>query len=195
MKKVLTILFFYALLAFEARSEYIPKSFKAEFKKVVQSLVRETKTEGSLFYQYPGKIKFITKGSTIVSNGKKVWYYRPARVESEKGEVRVSSVSKIPAAGMFDALNAKTSSEYKKIKKDDRLTYELNKKAIDKYGLKKIEFVDKSKNFKSIIDAQKMIVHTVNNKIETYELSTIDSNAKFMKSDFNFVIPANTNIK
>jgi outer membrane lipoprotein-sorting protein len=194
MAKLLVLIF--SIIVLEAQAgKFIPSSFTANFKKTVNGLIRPTVTNGTLSYKYPGKIKFKTKGTILISNGRKVWYYRPPSIKTEKGNLKISSSGRIKASGMFDALNSKNSNEFKKIKKGEKLTYILLKKAVDKYGLKKLEFIDKSKHFNSILNCQKMIIHTVNDKIETYELSKFKDKVKFKASEFQFVAPAQTNIQ
>jgi len=195
MKIIRSIIILSVLLSLNVYSGFVPKSFQANFKKTVVGLIRASVSTGTLSYKYPGNIKFKTKSTLIVSNGRKIWYYRPPMIETEKGNLEISSSGRIKAAGMFDALNAKNSSEFKKEQKGDHLLFTLNQKAIDKYGIKKIEFIDASKKFQTLSDCQKMIIYTVNDKIETYELSLFKKNVKFSKKDFQFIPPINTYIK
>jgi outer membrane lipoprotein-sorting protein len=194
MAKLIVLIFSIVFLEAQA-GNFIPSSFTANFKKTVASAVRASTSKGKLAYQYPGKIKFVTESTTVVSNGNKFWYYRPPNVKTEKGNLKITSSSRIKASGMFDALNSKNSKEFKKVKKGDNLTYILNKKAINKYGIRKLEFIDKSKKFTSISKCQKMIVHMINKKIETYELSDFKNKVKFKSSEFQFAAPENTDIQ
>ncbi len=195
MKNLILLIFISVLLSLEARSGFIPENFKADFKKTVESGVRVKSSEGTLSYSYPGKIKFIMKQSSIISDGKKLWYYIPPRIEGEKGELTISSANRISASGMFDAINSNKSTDFKKQIINENLIYELSKKAVEKYGIKKITFVDKNKKFTSLNDCQQMIIITVNDKKETYELSSFDLKIKFKADDFTFSAPPKTNIK
>lgn len=196
MKNLIIFLFIGVLLSLEAHSSsFIPKNFQAKFKKTVKSLVRSTTTEGTLSYHYPGRIKFVTDRTTVVSNGKKVWYYRPPHVKGEKGTLDISSAGRIKASGMFDALNSKKSKRYTRTVEGNLLTFTFKKKAAEEYGIKKIEFTDKNKKFKTLSSCQKMVIYYGKNKVETYELSEFDKKVKFHSSEFSFVVPDNTNIR
>ena len=70
MTKLLVLIF--ALIVLDAQAaNFIPSSFTANFKKTIKSLFGPKVTNGSLSYKYPGKIKFKTKRTTVISNGKK----------------------------------------------------------------------------------------------------------------------------
>jgi outer membrane lipoprotein-sorting protein len=202
MRKVflLVILFLIVQTVDAAKSNFLPKTFNAEFvKKEVSSLSnKERSTKGKMSYKYPSKVRFEILGDdpiTFVENSKKYWFYRPPFGE-EKGELRVNRTGKQTIAKFFDILKSglKSNKLYKVFKlKDGSYKVSFSKEKSKELGISKVNlsFNGKKPSFKKL---KEMKIHYQDKKSVRFEFTKIEVNKKISSKRFIFETPPNTNV-
>ncbi|WP_044557707.1 LolA family protein [Halobacteriovorax marinus] len=180
---------------------FIPNSFSASFEQVYKSALtgKEKRSKGTMDYMYPGNIKLETSSPeslTYVSNDSKTWYYTPAFIESEPGQVTIQDATKNELTKFLDILRkGLLTNKLYKVSKNKAGEYflEFSKTIIKDLGVEKakLTFKKDTATFKNL----KIVEMTLSNKkTKKLELSKIVEGPKFKKEHFVFKVPANTKI-
>lgn len=182
-------------------SAFIPDSFSASFEQVYKSALtgKEKRSKGTMDYKYPGNIRLETSSPEsiiYVSNENKTWYYTPAFIESEPGQVTIQDSTKNELTKFLDILRkGLLTNKLYNVSKDKKSNYFLSfsKNIVKDLGIQKAKLV--FKNGKAIFKNLKLVEMTLsNNKMKKLELSKIDEGPKFKNSHFIFKVPKNTKI-
>lgn len=199
MTKILLITLLFINQSYAAA--FIPDSFSASFEQVYKSALtgKEKRSKGTMDYKYPGSIKLVTSSPeslTYVSNEKKTWYYTPAFIESEPGQVTIQEATKNELTKFLDILRkGLLTNKLYKVTKNKKNDYFLNftKDIAKDLGISKATLVFKNgkaefKNLKSVEMA------LASKKVKRLELSKIVEGPSFGKDHFVFEVPKNTKI-
>lgn len=146
---------------------------------------------GTIQIQRPSQYRWETLGpekSTLVSNGKKIWFYTPAFHEGEKGQLMIKNSAEVQSKLAIDLLSGQI--DLKKSFKTKRLgnaLYELVP-VIHTGNISKIQLsIEKSTKLVYKI----ALFTTTNNKTEL-DLTEIKLGTGIKKSEFEFTVPPNT---
>ncbi|PIK14094.1 outer membrane lipoprotein carrier protein LolA [Halobacteriovorax sp. JY17] len=180
---------------------FIPDRFSASFEQVYKSALtgKEKRSKGMMDYSYPGSIRLETSSPeslTYVSNERKTWYYTPAFIESEPGQVTIQEATKNELTKFLDILRKGllTNKLYKVTKNKESNYFLTFTKDISKdLGIvsAKLVFKDGKPLFKNLKTVE-MVLDS--KKVKRLELSKIIEGPKFSKDHFVFEIPKNTKI-
>ena len=187
------VLFF--SLSFHVQSKaFLEKKFRIKFTKELKSILKKKrKSEGTLTYQYPGKIRIEQQRpfkTMYISNGKQAWIYSaPFDPKKEKGEVSLIDPRRVPLTKVLDELTKglKSNKVYRISKKDKTLTlnfYGGNKK---KY---QIEHVKIEMNHPMATGFKNMKTFTIKtlNATEYFEIVDVDLSPSLPPGHFDFKI-------
>lgn len=188
-----------------ANDSFLPTSFQTDFEQIFISSLsgKEKKSVGSIDYKYPGNIRFEVRGgdSTIfVSNSDKCWYYTPAFIPTEKGEVVVQKSQKHKMTReltkFFDILKSglKKNKSYNVEKKNKsyELTFTANVKKM--LNLSKVVISFKEGLPPLLANADKIILRNDSKGDTILKLHNFNSSPSFNANHFVFLIPPNTTI-
>ncbi len=180
---------------------FIPDSFSASFEQVYKSALtgKEKRSKGKMDYMYPGNIKLITSSPeslTYVSNESKTWYYTPAFIESEPGQVTIQEATKNELTKFLDILRkGLLTNKLYKVTKNKKNDYFLSfsKEVSKDLGIAKAKLTFKNGKplFKNLIAVEMALV---SKKVKKLELSKIIEGPSFSKNHFVFEVPKNTKI-
>ncbi len=180
---------------------FIPDRFSASFEQVYKSALtgKEKRSKGTMDYSYPGSIRLETSSPeslTYVSNEKKTWYYTPAFIESEPGQVTIQEATKNELTKFLDILRKGllTNKLYKVTKNKESNYFLTFTKDISKdLGIVSAKLV--FKDGKAIFKNLKVVEMVLDSKkVKKLELSKIIEGPKFGKDHFIFEVPKNTKI-
>ena len=191
---------FFFLITFNSWAEFLPESFKADFKQSFVSYLsgKEKVSTGKIAYKYPSNIRLETLGPEnliYVGNKQKIWYYTAPFIRGEPGELIVKKAKEKNLSHFFDALKSglKTNKKYS-VKKISKNEYELNFLSVmQKFsGVKKATIKIGSK--KRFQDIEKITITYTDNKKVNIFLTNFKLDFKFTEEYFSFVPPKNTKI-
>ena len=196
IKSVFIILLILPFLSFS--KGFVPNSFKADFKEERIKIISKKKvySVGSIEYKFPSHLRFEVKTphkTTLVINPKKTWYYNPALIAGEKGELNISSTRQNSLSKIFDILKSgvKVNKDYKVEKKNGYYELRLSKANAKTLGVQRINlFFSKEPVFKNI----ESIKIFYGKKRKTYFFTNLKENVSLSQKRFTFKVPANTNI-
>jgi outer membrane lipoprotein-sorting protein len=182
----------------------LPKSFELEFEQNFFSQLNSRKKiqKGKLSYKHPGKIWFEVFGeepSTFVSNKETSWYYTPAFIEGEKGEVIIRKSNNLSITYLFDLLAMSGLSKndlygvHFSKNKSNMVSLVFTQKGQSKLDLNKVELFFKNNRF-IFKYMNKLKLSYTNNQIVSINFLNLVKEVNFAKNKFNFNIPKNTNI-
>jgi outer membrane lipoprotein-sorting protein len=197
-----TSIFLFIFLTNMAWAEFLPKSFSIEFEQRHISRIRKKvkKSNGVIKYLYPSRIYFdVKKPDPIlyVSNGEKTWIYRPPFLKGENGQVEVFNSKEAEASKFFDSLKngLVDNKDYKVEKEAQTATLIFVEELQKKLGIKEaiLHFkTDKDQSFNKLTQIT-WIYSGKKPKVDLY-VNTINTQAKFPESQFEFTPPTNTTI-
>ncbi len=179
----------------------MPKTFKVEFTQVTMGSwsgkVKES--QGEIDYENPAKIRFkilSPRPSEFVSNGKKSWFYTPAFMQGEKGEVIVQTSNKVVLSKFFDRISqGLTSNSLYTVKASNNRFELLFSPVLQKeLGMEKSVILfneGKNKNFQEI---QSIELNYKDKKPVVLKFKKMVTPAMFSGGHFIFEIPKETNI-
>jgi outer membrane lipoprotein-sorting protein len=192
-----------ALCSFKifAQVNFIPQTVTVEFEESYTSSISKKvkKSFGKLDYKFPGHLRFekISPDKlSFVCNPKTSWYYTPAVVKGESGQVIIQSSSGFVVSKFLDSLRSgmKTNKDYEVVKQEKSvvLTFK-NKKDIElkEAVLHSMRKIDETK---SIADLAMIDLLYLDNRKISLRLLSIKENTVFSEGYFNFVIPEKTKI-
>ena len=185
-----------------ANAAFVPDSFVGEFVEVHKgtNIPVEIKylKNGHVFYtSYDSDDKELVQ-LIYVCNPKVTYKYTPPLFEDEKGELARGDSNKFCYAKIFDSLRRGLvdNKVYTVSNNKDESILTFTKAAQKQLGLKKIEISFKAKSKASIKDIATMKFYFEQKPEPTlYKFVKINIEQKLNKSDFEFQIPENTNIK
>ncbi len=196
----LTTLVSLCFSSFALCTEFMPKSFSAEFEQEYISTLKGKvkKGNGSLDYQYPGNIRFKTTLPSeilFISNGAKSWYYRAPFIEGEEGEVTETSTK--DGSGIFtkffDSLKngLENNSLYSVAKKDKEIKINFLGDSSKDTGISEaiLKFHQAQINFSNL---QTIELVFPDKKRSTIKLKNIKINPSFDLKIFQFTAPPRT---
>jgi outer membrane lipoprotein-sorting protein len=200
MKFILTLLL---LPTLSFAKGFVPSSFSANFEESFKSVAtgKEKKSYGKIDYKFPGQIRYEKTSpdiSSFFSNGKKSWYYVPAFVPTEEGQVTVQNSGKLPLSKFLDSIKDGFEGSKlftaKYVAKDLTLTFskdmqkEMTIKEVILHASKEAKTVSKLAEFESMT-----LVSADGKKVELKFLE-LKEEAAFEAGHFDFKIPAKTKV-
>jgi outer membrane lipoprotein carrier protein len=199
MTKLTLLSFFFLTQTYAAA--FIPESFSASFEQVYKSALtgKEKRSKGTMDYKYPGNIKLMTSSPeslTYVSNESSTWYYTPAFIETEPGQVTIQDATKNELTKFLDILRkGLLTNKLYQVSKNKKNDYFLifSKDIVKELGIAKAKLVfrDAKSEFKNL----KVVEMTLADKKEKkLELSKIIEGPNFSKNHFVFEVPKNTKV-
>lgn len=199
IKSIALILLLGGSLFVQGKKAFLPNSFQAKFVKEEKAILsgKTLKSEGILYYQYPGRIRLQFEGkdkSVFVSNPFKTFYYKPPVFEGVPGELTINNSQNYPLTKFFDSLNKGINSNDLYTVKDTKGKIELifTKKGIEELKINKAELVFfKDNSFKNITN---LVLELDNKKKLNFELAEIEVEKKLDKGLFSFEAPKNTRV-
>lgn len=185
-----------------ANAAFIPKSFVAELNEVHKS--QEIKTQikymegGYIYYTSFDTFEPDQAQLVYVCNPKTTYKYVPPFDKNEKGELTRGASNVYCYSKVFEALRrGLKNNELYTVKIENNSAFlTFSEKASKQLGLKKIDLEFENKNKSSISDVSSMILYFEQKPEPTkFVLKSFDIKQKLNKTDFEFQIPENTNIK
>lgn len=176
---------------------FVPKSFQADFSNSYTSQVsgKEKTSSGTLSFMAPGNIRFeVTKPDKIlfISNDKKSWYYTPAIIEGEPGDLKIGKPDPYHLLDFFKALDKGLTSGNDFDAKTDGLKSELvfKKHFSEKFKISAAElnFSDQV-SFKTLTELR--LTYADGKKLKI-NFSKVDTSVTLSKKDFTFEPPEKT---
>ena len=157
----------------------LPASFSAQYENSWQSAIGGTKKEfGSIDYKYPSNVRLEVKSEpnlTLVTNKATSWYYQPAFVKTEQGQVTVQKSSSHPVIKFLDSLKEDVvSSKYFSSKESGNdLVLSFNKEGQKEFSLLEV-ILHGAKPYRDVTglkDIQAIELKDSNGKIKNLKLS------------------------
>lgn len=185
-----------------ANAAFIPDSFIGDFEEIHTGANIPVKIKylkgGNVYYtSYDPDEKDLVQ-LIYVCNPKVTYKYTPPLFEDEKGELAKGDSNKFCYAKIFDSLRRGlvNNDVYKVKTKKKSSTLFFSKAAAKQLGLTKIDIEFKNKSKSSILDIASMKFYFEQKPEPTlYQFKKINIEQKLNKSDFEFQIPENTNVK
>lgn len=180
---------------------FLPKSFEAKIEQEQKSSLSGTtrKSQGQMFYRYPGQMRFEIKGTdevVFVTNGKRTWYYTGPFVEEEPGELTISDEGPNVLTKFFDSFSrGLVTNDLYTVKKEASLALvEFSKNMQSELGVKTATFSFKSKKL-DFSEIQKITLVQEDQREIVIHLKNLSIDKKIDQSIFQFTAPPNTKIK
>ena len=185
-----------------ANAAFFPESFVGDFEEVhtgsnIPVNIKYLKGGNVYYTSYDPDEKDLVQ-LIYVCNPKVTYKYTPPLFEDEKGELAKGDSNKFCYAKIFDSLRqGLVNNDVYTVRADkDLTTLSFSKSAIKQLGLIKIDIRFKNQSKNSILDVASMKFYFEQKPEPTlYEFKKINLEQKLNKSDFEFQIPENTNIK
>ena len=192
MTRIFCVIFLFSLQA-HAKT-FLPKTFQIKFTKELQSILKKKKkSEGTLSYQYPSKIRIeqLRPFKTVyVSDGTQAWLYSaPLDPQKERGEVTLLDSRKVPIARVLDGLRGglKSNKMYQVSREGKMWTLTFNAKSREKYQVSSVVIEmnhPQAKSFKQI----KTLTIVGKNSTEKYQLVDVDLSPSLAPQHFTFKV-------
>lgn len=180
---------------------FLPKSFEAQVEQEQKSSLSGSvrKSQGQMFYRYPGQMRFEIKGIDeviFVTNGKRTWYYTGPFVEEEPGELTISDDGPNVLTKFFDSFSQGlvTNELYSVKKEKNSALVEFSKSMQSELGVKTATFTFKSAKLE-FSEIEKIILVQEDQREIIIHLKNLSLDKKIEESVFQFTAPANTKIK
>ncbi len=181
---------------------FVPTSFSAQYEESQKSFSGKVKKIfGSFDYKYPGHVRLeVTSEPKVVfvSNPELSWYYTPAAVASESGQVAISKSSSHPVTRFLDSIqNGIESSKMFSSKWDGQdLKLAFTPSAQKEYSLKEVilHAKDGSKSMSSILNFDLITLNNMSGSTTSIRFIEIKENVNFSLKHFVFIIPPKTKI-
>lgn len=196
--------FLLALIPFIAQAKnFVPSSFSSSFEEsfVSSATGKEKKSFGKIDYKYPAQIKLektSPEPSTFVSNAEKSWYYVPAFVAGEEGQVTIQKSSNLPLTKFLDSI--RTGIENSKMfthKYDGKKLILSFLPAVQKEMTLKEVILETSKDAKAsekLSDFERMSLHYLNGQKVNLKFVDLKEEVSFPANHFIFVVPPKTKV-
>jgi outer membrane lipoprotein-sorting protein len=182
---------------------FVPASFSANFEESFKSLAtgKEKKSYGKIDYKYPGQIRYEKSSpdiSSFVSNGKRSWYYVPAFVATEPGQVTIQNSSKLPLTKFLDSIKdgIEGSKLFSYKYEAKALTLTFNKDMQKEMTFKEV-ILHTSKDAKtvtSLADFESMSLVSEDGKKVELKFLEFKEDVSFPTGHFDFKIPPKTKV-
>ncbi len=179
----------------------VPKNFHLTFLQKYKTFSSKEweKTEGELFYSYPGKIKVevhspVSEKSTLISNTDKTWVYHPPFLEGEAGELTLFNSDYFLLKKVLDALVKRKKSDSFKIKKlKNTIIVSLDKKMVNESGVTEVRILSSNK-LRNLLTIKKIEVRYRNGKNVHYIAKNFKKLKHISNKKFSYYLPKNTQI-
>ena len=194
MRETFYLALFFSLSSHVQSKAFLEKEFRIKFTKELKSILGKKKiSEGTLTYQYPGKIRIEQQRpfkTMYISNGKQAWIYSaPFDPKKEKGEVSLLDPQRVPLTKVLDELKRglRSNKMYHISKKDKALTLNFREISKKKY---QVEYVKIEMNHPKAIGFSNMKALTIKtlNATERFEIIEIDLSPSLPHGHFDFKI-------
>lgn len=199
--------FLFAALMFPTLSfakNLVPNSFSTHFEetKIKKVSGKEQKSTGKIDYKFSGHIRYeITSSeepSTFVTNNKKSWYYRPAFIEGEQGEVTIQNSGKLPLSKFLDSLKngLEKSQQFTHKYEGNNLVLTFNKATQKEFNLKEVilSATGDAKTVEKLKDFEKLtLVYNDGQKVNL-TFRDFKEDVSFPADHFEFKVPPKTKV-
>lgn len=180
---------------------FVSTSFTAQYEESQKSIVsgKVRKILGTIDYKFPGNIRLqITSDPqiTFVANKEHAWYYTPASVKGEQGQVSISKGGEHPVTKFLDSVqNGIEGSKIFTTKwegQDLKLTF--TPEAQKEYSLKEVVLhaKDTSKSLSSIQNFDLITLNNVSSATTSIRFIEIKEGVNFPAKHFVFIVPPKT---
>jgi outer membrane lipoprotein-sorting protein len=181
---------------------FVPSSFTANYEEnLVSATGKKKKSFGKIDYKFPGHLRFEVTSpvpSVFVVNPQKTWFYQPAFVKGEKGQVTIQKSASLPLIKFLDSVkNGLEGSKLfttKYVKNDIVLTFvktiqkEMGFEEVTLHGNKD------AKDIKELSGFENITLKHINKNKTNIKLIDIKENASFPAGNFDFVPSPNTKV-
>jgi outer membrane lipoprotein-sorting protein len=182
---------------------FVPSSFSTNFEESSLSSTtgKEKKSFGKIDYKYPGQIYFQVTSpnpTTFVSNTEKSWYYTPAFVAGEQGEVTIQKSSKLPLTKFLDSIREglENSKMFTTKFEGKKLTLVFLPGVQKEMTLKEVvlESSKEAKTAEKLSDFEKLTLHYLNGQIVNLKFVELKEEVIFPGQHFTFIVPPKTKV-
>ena len=183
----------------KTKNTFLPGTFQAHFVKEEKSVLsgKTLKSEGKIFYQFPGRIRLESTGSEktiFVSNPFETFLYTPPVFDDLPGELTVNKTKNVPLSKFFDSLEKglKSNTIYTVAKKEDHVVLTFTKEGTKEMKIHAAKlYFNGAQDFSHI---GKVEITLDNKKNMLIKLDHIKVDTKLEKKTFEFEAPENTRI-
>lgn len=181
------------------KDSFLPMSFEAKFTQIHKNAIsgKEKKSDGSLQYKYPGRIRFEVENPDkvlFISNLERSWYYTPPIFDGEPGDVTISKSTDNPLLNFLDSLKdgIKDGKLFKAQPVGKNFNLIFKEEPSKKIGLKEAFLSFNNGNeFKDLVQID--LTYLEGKKV-SFKLNNVNVKPVFKDEHFIFVIPKNTRI-
>lgn len=198
--KSLALLVLLPSLSFAAN--FIPKSFSAKYEETQKSVLgKEKKILGDVDYKFPGNFRLQVQTEpkiTFVTNKTHAWYYTPASIPGEQGQVTVSKSSSHPVARFLDSVQngIEGSKIFTTVWEGQDLHLVFTAEAQKEYSLKEVilHAKDASKSMASLLNFDNITLKNVSGTQTTLKFVELKEGVNFGGNHFIFEVPPKTKV-
>ena len=186
-------------------SDFLPKTFSADFEETVVSVRngKEIRSFGKLDYKFPRHVRYeivsADRQSTFVANPKTCWQYTPPFVEGEPGEVKVRRSEAIQQLRFIDVLakGRESNKTYAVSFEKALMVLSFTETGKKEFDLDRLELVARSGDATkalTLADFNELILQRPNAKPVRMKLLRFSPGVELSAEKFVFEIPKNTKV-
>lgn len=197
MYLILTALF----SSFVFASNFVPKTFSGRYEESQKSLIsgKIKIAIGSIDYKYPSNFRLDVLSEpkiTFVTNKNTTWYYTPAVVSSEQGQVTISKSGSLPITRFFDSVQngLEGSKIFTMTWEGQNLKLVFNPQAQKDFSLKEVVLhsIDNTKSTASIKNFNLITLIYTSGSTTNIKFTEFKEGVLFTQNHFVFNVPPKT---